>query len=167
ERSRSTVSSPGPSDDMKPPPVPTPGGSGLRSAHYVATRHWCASGILHDRVYIKLLLTSGEESMLVPKVGRARIDTLDVLRGIAILLIFVLNIPLMGNPLYPFHADPRLLGWSPADQSYWWFQSIALAGTQRGILQLLFGAGAVILLERTMRRDGPVEVADLYFRRNL
>jgi uncharacterized protein len=105
--------------------------------------------------------------MLVPKVGRARIDTLDVLRGIAILLIFVLNIPWMGNTLYHFHADPRLLGWSPADQVYWWFQSIALAGTQRGILQLLFGAGAVILLERTMRHDGPVEVADLYFRRNL
>jgi uncharacterized protein len=105
--------------------------------------------------------------MLVPKVGRARIDALDVLRGIAIMLIFVLNIPLMGNTFYLFHADPRLLGWSPADQLCWWFQSIALAGTQRGILQLLFGAGAVILLERTMRPDGPVEVADLYFRRTL
>jgi uncharacterized protein len=105
--------------------------------------------------------------MLVPNVGRARIDTLDVLRGIAILLIFVLNVPWMGNTLYHFHADPRLLGWSLADQFYWWFQGIALAGTQRGILQLLFGAGAVILLEPTMRLDGPVEVADLYFRRTL
>jgi uncharacterized protein len=105
--------------------------------------------------------------MLVPKVGLARIDTLDVLRGIAILLIFVLNIPWMGNTLYHFHADPRLLGWSLPDQFYWWFQGTALAGTQRGMLQLLFGAGAVILLERTMRPDGPVEVADLYFRRTL
>ena len=105
--------------------------------------------------------------MLVPKIGRARIDTLDVLRGIAILLIFVLNIPWMGNTLHAHDGDPRLLGWSPADQFYWWFQKIALAGTQRGMLQLLFGAGAVILLERTMRPDGPVEVADLYFRRTL
>ncbi len=105
--------------------------------------------------------------MLIPKVGRARIDTLDVLRGIAILLIFVLNIPWMGNTIYYFHADPRLLGWSPADQACWWFLSVALDGTQRGMLQLLFGAGAIILLERTMRPDGPVEVADLYFRRTL
>jgi len=105
--------------------------------------------------------------MLAPKVGRARIDTLDVLRGIAILLVFVLNIPFMGNTIYQFRADPRLVGWSPADQTYWWFQGVALAGTQRGILQLLFGAGAVILLEPTTRPDGPVEVADLYFRRTL
>ncbi len=105
--------------------------------------------------------------MLVPKVGRARIETLDVLRGIAILLIFTLNIPLMGQTLFHFQGDPRLLGWSSADQVYWWFQSVALAGTQRGMLQLLFGAGAIILLVRSMDPDGPVEVADLYFRRTL
>ena len=40
--------------------------------------------------------------MLVPKVGRARIDTLDVLRGIAILLILVLNIPWMEIPSITF-----------------------------------------------------------------
>ena len=41
-----------------------------------------------------------------------------ILRGIAILLIFVLDISWMENTLYHFHADPRLLGWSPADQLY-------------------------------------------------
>ncbi len=104
---------------------------------------------------------------LAPKVSRARIETLDILRGIAILLIFLLNIPGMGNTVFSHDGDPRLLGWSPADQACWWFLNVALAGTQRGLLQLLFGAGAVILLERTMRPDGPVEVADLYFRRTL
>ena len=39
-------------------------------------------------------------------------------------------------------------------------------GTQRGLLQFLFGAGALILLHKTMKSDGPVAVAALYVRRN-
>ncbi len=104
--------------------------------------------------------------MLVPKIGRARIEALDVIRGIAILLIFFMNIPGMGNTVFS-HFDPRLLGWQPIDQVCYWFLNVAISGTQRGLLQLLFGAGAIILLERTMAPDGPVEVADLYFRRTL
>ena len=49
---------------------------------------------------------------------RSTSSAIQILRGIAILLIFVLNIPWMENTLYHFHADPRPLGWSPADQLY-------------------------------------------------
>ncbi len=104
---------------------------------------------------------------LAPKLVRDRIDVLDILRGLAILLIFLFNIPDMGNTAYGGFTDPRLLGWTHADRICWSFLNIFLEGTQRGLLQFLFGAGALILLEKTMPPEGPVKVADLYFRRNL
>ena len=102
-----------------------------------------------------------------PRTGATRIAVLDVQRGMAILLIFFLNIPAMGNTIYYHDGDARLLGWRLADRACWWTFSIGLDGTQRGMLELLFGAGALILTRRTLEPQGPVEVADLYFRRNL
>ncbi len=42
-----------------------------------------------------------------------------------------------------------------------------LERTERGLLELLFGAGALILLHGTLHPDGPVALADRFFRRNL
>ena len=97
----------------------------------------------------------------------ARIEVLDVIRGIAILAILFFNIPDMGNTNYEHFGASQLLGWRPADQVCWWFLEVVVEGTQRGLLQILFGAGALILLRNTMQPDGPVAAADLFFRRNL
>ena len=107
------------------------------------------------------------QSELAPKSVRDRIEVLDILRGLAILLIFFFNIPFMGNTAYGAFTDARLLGWTHADRICWSVLTIFLEGTQRGLLQLLFGAGALILLEKAMLPDGPVKVADVFFRRNL
>ena len=103
---------------------------------------------------------------LAPKSVRERIEVLDILRGLAILLIFLFNIPTMGNSAYGAIGDVRLLGWTYADRICWSFLAIFLEGTQRGLLQFLFGAGALILLEKTMPPEGPVKVADFFFVRN-
>ncbi len=96
-----------------------------------------------------------------------RIDVLDVIRGVAILLIFFFNIPDMGNSNYEHFGATQLLGWRPVDQACWWFLTVFIEGTQRGLLQILFGTGALILLRKTLASDGPVEPVDQYFRRNL
>ena len=95
-----------------------------------------------------------------------RIASLDVLRGIAILFILFLNIPWMGG-YDPLIWDPRYPTWTNAD--YWTtlVTRTGLEGTQRGLLELLFGAGIMIMARRAMTPDGPVEVADLHYRRNL
>jgi len=103
---------------------------------------------------------------LAPKTARERIAVLDIQRGVAILLIFFVNISNMGNSVYEHFGDARLLGWQPADRICWWIIRLFIDGTQRGLLQLLFGAGALILLSKTQDPEGPVAVADLYFRRN-
>lgn len=98
--------------------------------------------------------------------GSDRIASLDIIRGIAILFILVMNIPWMGG--YEFVLwDPRHPTWTDAD--YWTtlIVRIWLEGTQRGLLELLFGAGIMIMARRAMTPDGPVAVADLHYRRNL
>lgn len=104
---------------------------------------------------------------LAPVAGRARIDVLDVLRGLALLGIFYLNIPGMAQNMGLVIVDPRLIGWTDADRWSWIAVETLLEGTQRGVLELLFGAGMMVLTARAMRPDGPVAVADLYYRRNL
>ena len=102
-----------------------------------------------------------------PVRGRARIEVLDAMRGFAILAIFFFNIPFMAGPGWMALIEPRAMGWAPADQTAWFLMHVTLEGTQRGLLELLFGAGAMVLTARIMVPDGPVAAADLYVRRNL
>ncbi len=111
------------------------------------------------------MMTGG--TALAPVRGRARIEVLDILRGIAILGIFYMNIPFMGNNGTFVDYDIRLIGWSAADRNVWAFLQIFWTGTQRGLLEFLFGAGAMVLTAKAMMPDGPVAVADLFYRRNL
>ncbi|WP_174273383.1 DUF418 domain-containing protein [Sphingomonas bacterium] len=110
---------------------------------------------------------SGATVQLAPVTGRARIDVLDMLRGIAILGIFYMNIPFMGGTVQAAFGDPRLQGWMPADRWAWSIIEVVAEGTQRGTLEMLFGAGMMILTAKAMTPTGPVAVADLYMRRTL
>lgn len=108
-----------------------------------------------------------EAEILAPVSGKARIDILDILRGIAILGIFFMNIPFMGQSIAKLFVDTTAIGWSPGDQASWFTVQLLLEGTQRGLLEMLFGAGMMVLAAKAMTPDGPVAVADLYWRRNL
>jgi len=102
-----------------------------------------------------------------PVRGRARIDVLDVLRGIAILGILYMNIPFMGTNVPVWMDDIRRLSWSAADRTTWATIEIFWSGTQRGLFEFLFGAGVMVFTAKAMRPEDPVAVADLYYRRNL
>ncbi|WP_010543266.1 DUF418 domain-containing protein [Sphingomonas elodea] len=104
---------------------------------------------------------------LAPVAGKARIDVLDILRGLAILGIFFMNIPFQGQTVLADLGKPQIIGWTALDRSSWSFVQVALEGTQRGVLEILFGCGLMVLAARAMQPDGPVAVADLYVRRTL
>ncbi|PXA96996.1 hypothetical protein DMC47_16105 [Nostoc sp. 3335mG] len=106
-------------------------------------------------------------SGIAPVTGRARIEVLDVLRGLAILAIYYMNVTTQASATTLLFADFRWIGWTPIDRVAWAFVTIFLEGTQRGVLELLFGAGFMALTARAMRPDGPVAVADLFYRRTL
>jgi hypothetical protein len=97
----------------------------------------------------------------------SRIDNLDVLRGIAILGILFINLPGAATYFAAFFGLEFLAGWSRADQVAWAAMEIFIDGTQRGLLQFLFGAGMLILTAKALAPDGPVGVADIYYRRNM
>lgn len=101
-----------------------------------------------------------------PVRGKARIDVLDILRGLAILGIYFMNVPFEAAPTQLQFLDIRLLGWTPADQNAWVAIQLALEGTQRCMLEFLFGAGMMVMAARAMEPDGPVAIADLHLRRN-
>lgn len=109
----------------------------------------------------------GAVPALAPVRGKDRIAVLDALRGFAILGIFYMNVPAMSGPISAFLGDIRAMGWTPLDQQVWLFMTTFLEGTQRGMLELLFGAGLMVTAAKAMEPDGPVAVADLYIRRNL
>lgn len=112
-------------------------------------------------------MVESSSATLAPVRGKARIDVLDMLRGIAILGIFYINVPYMAANVWTFSADVRLIGWTAADRDAWVAVNLLLAGTQRCLLEFLFGAGMMVLARKAMTPDGPVAVADLYYRRNL
>jgi uncharacterized protein len=104
---------------------------------------------------------------LAPVSGGARIDVLDILRGIAILLIFYMNVAFQASPVTYLFGDFRQIGWTATDRATWIGVQTLLEGTQRCMLEFLFAAGFMVLTRRAMTPDGPVAVADLHYRRNL
>ena len=107
-----------------------------------------------------------EATQATDRVAQAeRFVSLDVTRGIAILFILFMNIG--GMAAYATVWDPRLVSWEFMDRAAASVQWVFLAGTQRGLLELLFGAGIMIMARRAMTPDGPVAIADLHYRRNL
>ena len=98
--------------------------------------------------------------------GDDRIGMLDSTRGIAVLGILLMNITGSGLPYS--YDDPTVWGnESPADLMIWRVMSLFFEGTLRGLFTLLFGASALLFLERHAARAGGLRPADLYFRRTL
>lgn len=108
-----------------------------------------------------------ESAGIAPVRGADRIAVLDILRGVAILFIFYMNIPFQAAPTTLLFDHFKQIGWTPLDQVAWFGVTIYLEGTQRCLLELLFGAGLMLLARRAMVPDGPVAIADLYYRRTM
>lgn len=98
--------------------------------------------------------------------GAPRIAMLDILRGVAILGILFMNINDMGQSLWASFGDIRHLGWSPPDRVAWWLREVLANGTARCMLEMLFGAGMVILTDRFAQRASGWHVLRRYYLRN-
>ncbi|MEG3166065.1 DUF418 domain-containing protein [Sphingomonas sp. PB2P19] len=98
--------------------------------------------------------------------GASRLTSLDILRGVAILGILFMNINDMGRSFS--NPDIRTLGWTAADQIAWWLRAILADGTARAMLEMLFGAGMVILTDRLSHaaEDDEGLVLQRYYWRN-
>ncbi|AXC09959.1 hypothetical protein ACPOL_0586 [Acidisarcina polymorpha] len=102
-----------------------------------------------------------------------RLQTVDVLRGFALLGILLLNIQdfagyetITGFP--PDLVRPGLSGWQAfIDWGIVTFNWLFVQSKMRGLFAMLFGAGAVLLTERIEMRGGRKRSAAIFYRRNL
>lgn len=106
-------------------------------------------------------LTTNE---LKPTQNTSRINALDVIRGIALLGILLMNINGMGLPFS--YSDPSILGHTEGLNYYVWVANeLFFEGTMRGLFTILFGAGVILLTSRLINRGAGISTADVYYRR--
>jgi uncharacterized protein len=100
-----------------------------------------------------------------PTAPEARIETLDVVRGFALLGILLVNIVQMGLPVGAYynpaaHGEP-----SSADLIAWATTQTFFEGAMRTLFSMLFGAGFVMFLDRVSLKLPWRSVLAAYFRR--
>lgn len=101
---------------------------------------------------------------LLPVDQDERIYSLDILRGIVLLGILLMNINLFGLA----KGDPSVAGGIQGLNLYTWMATnVFFEGTMRALFSLLFGVGMVVLTDRLEKQGGGIEVANIYFRRTL
>ena len=100
----------------------------------------------------------------VAPTGRAdRINSLDVMRGISLLGILLMNI--VGFGLYNAYMDPTINGGSEGwNLNAWLATSLFFEGTMRAMFSMLFGIGIILFTSKTNVGNSS-EVVDLFFRR--
>lgn len=103
---------------------------------------------------------------LTPLKALDRIQSIDVMRGIVLFGILLMNINGMG--LAHAYDDPTISGGATGWDLYTWITTNMLfEGTMRALFSLLFGAGMFILLDRMEKKGAGIKAADIYFRRLL
>ncbi len=108
-------------------------------------------------------MTTTDNSFSALKLSE-RIQSLDVMRGIVLFGILLMNINGMG--LAHAYGDPTVSGGATGWDLYTWITTNMLfEGTMRGLFSLLFGVGMFIMLEGLENKGAGTKAADIYFRR--
>jgi len=94
-----------------------------------------------------------------------RINSIDTLRGVALLGILLINIVGMALP-DPAYFDPSLSGGATDwNLKVFFINSMFFEGTMRGLFSLLFGAGIVLFVNNKEDNRNRFELLEVWFRR--
>jgi uncharacterized protein len=99
-----------------------------------------------------------------PVATAARLETLDVVRGVAVLGILLMNIWAFAGPQAFFDYPVAVADWPGAPVATWTVVHTLFEGSQRALFSLLFGAGTLLLITRLTAAPG-IPVARIYYRR--
>ena len=106
------------------------------------------------------------DKTLKPLESTSRIDSLDVIRGIALFGILLMNIIEMGLPFS--YSDPSVLGHDTGWNLWVWkMNELLFEGSMRGLFSMLFGAGVILLTSRLEKSGAGIKCADIYYRRTI
>lgn len=94
-----------------------------------------------------------------------RIDSLDILRGIAVFGILLMNISAFGL-VWQAYGNPYVAGGSTGlNLKLFEIMNVGFEGTMRGIFSMLYGAGIVLMTERMENAGAGLTTAEIHFRR--
>jgi uncharacterized protein len=100
-----------------------------------------------------------------PVTEKSRIDAVDILRGVAVLGILLINIVGFGLP-DPAYFDPSLSGGSTGwDLRIFFINSILFEGAMRGMFSMLFGAGIILFMQKKEEEGAGLKLAGIWYRR--
>jgi uncharacterized protein len=106
-------------------------------------------------------------SVLDPVSEQQRINSIDVLRGVALLGILLINIVGMALP-DPAYWDPSGYGGDTGwNLRVFEINSLFFEGTMRGIFSMLFGAGVILFTARKEEEGAGLELANAWYRRTI
>ena len=90
---------------------------------------------------------------IAPVAASKRIETLDFIRGIAVMGILWANIVAFGQPMLAYFTPGKfLVPTGDPDGWMWIVQFILIDGKMRGLFTVLFGAGMVLFMEKAWAR---------------
>jgi uncharacterized protein len=96
-----------------------------------------------------------------------RIKAIDILRGVALLGILLMNIAGMGLP-EPAYFDPSGYGGDTGwNLRVFFINSLFFEGTMRGIFSMLFGAGVILFTVKKEEAGAGLELADAWYKRTI
>ena len=115
--------------------------------------------------YADHMIQNTTDSAVSPVAGKSRIQSLDVLRGFALLGILLMNILVFAFP-FAAYSDPTIDGATEGlNLAVFASMDVLVEGSMRAIFSMLFGAGMLIFLAK---RDTDVDtLRDLFYRRTI
>ncbi len=109
------------------------------------------------------------EGLPRPTAPAERIVVIDVLRGVALLGIVLMNIPYAGLPASAAWVPTVAGGSTGIDWWAWFLSCVFIDGKARALFSILFGAGVILMTSRAESSglEGAARSADLHYRRML
>lgn len=104
-----------------------------------------------------------DQPRAAPVAPARRIASIDVLRGLALLGILIMNIPIFALSSAAFFNPPAAGGFEGADYWTWFVSHMLFEQKMMTIFSMLFGAGIVLFAEKAIAKRG--KAAGLHYRR--
>ena len=95
----------------------------------------------------------------------SRIESIDVIRGWALLGILVINIMMFANPFEMSYNPSLMQTFERVDLTAFFVSWIGFEGSQRALFSMLFGASIVLLTSRLETGDRLEQAKSIYYRR--
>jgi len=94
-----------------------------------------------------------------------RISSLDIIRGVALLGILMINIEIFSTP-WEYIVNPSLTNdFEGFNKIVWFIKKYLFEAKMWSLFSMLFGAGAYLLISRAEEKGNGSVIADIYYRR--